>query len=165
MNKLSDDYFLSLQSLGLNNLKCDKNKLTLKNVDSNYNNFSLPNLTCLKLTCVTTRIHKDLKDLFQLDNICSRITDLDLSNTGITDNGMLRLTKNISVFKKLEHINLENTQLTTESQKYLEQIKKLNIKITLDKLKTKYQKKEYKICLGGSTISGKTTFIDTYINK
>ena len=32
-------------------------------------------------------------------------------------------------------------------------------------METKYQKKEYTICLGGSTISGKTTYISTYINK
>ena len=165
MNKLSDDYFLSLQSFRLNYLKCDKNKLTLNYVDSSYNNFSLPNLTCLKLTCSTTRIHKDLKDLFPLDNICSRITDLDLSNTGITDNGMLRLIKNISVFKKLEYIFLENTPITIKSQKYIEQLYKLNIITIINNSKNKYQNKAYKICLGGSTISGKTTYINTYMNK
>ena len=78
---------------------------------------------------------------------------------------MLRLVKNIFVFKKIKHINLENTQLTTESQKYIDQLNKINIKITFNNLKIRYQKKVYKFCLGGSTISGKTTYINTYINK
>ena len=78
---------------------------------------------------------------------------------------MLRLVKNIFVFKKIKHINLENTQLTTESQKYIDQLNKINIKITFNNLKTKYQKEVYKLCLGGSTISGKTTYINTYKNK
>ena len=168
MNKLSDDYFLSLKSNSfinsLNILKCDKKKLKLEYVNSNYNKFSLPNLTCLKIISDNTFVHKYLKYLFPLDNICSKITDLDLSNTGITDNGMLRLVKNIFVFKKIKHLNLENTQLTTESQKYIDQLNKLNIKITFNNLKTNYQK-EYTICLGGSTISGKTTYINTYRNK
>ena len=78
---------------------------------------------------------------------------------------MFRLVKNIFVFKKIKHINLENTQLTTESQKYIDQLNKLNIKITFNNLKTKYQKEVYNLCLGGSTISGKTTYINTYKNK
>ena len=32
-------------------------------------------------------------------------------------------------------------------------------------MKIKYQKKVYRLCLGGSTISGKTTYINTYMNK
>ena len=121
MNKLSDDYFSSLQSnsfiYGLNILKCDKKKLTLKFVDSNYNNFIFPNLKSLKFISENVKVQKYLKILFSLNNICSRIIELDLSDTGITDNGMLRLTKNILVFKNIKHINLENTQITTESQK------------------------------------------------
>ena len=165
MEKLSDDYFLSLQSHSLNILKCDKKKLTFKYIDSKYNNYSLPNLTSIKITFDNIEIQKDLKILFQLDNICARITDLDLSSTGITDNGMLRLTKNISVFKNIKIINIENTPLTLKSQNYIEQLNKLNIKITFNNLKNKYQNKVYRLCLGGSTISGKTTYINTYINK
>ena len=76
MNKLSDDYFLSLQSNsfinGLNILKCDKKKLTLNtNVNKNYNKFSFPNLTCLKIISdnIKFHVHKCLKYLFPLDNI------------------------------------------------------------------------------------------------
>ena len=53
MPNLSDDYFSSLQSNTfidkLNVFKCDKKKLSLKYVNTNYNKFFLPNLNCLKL--------------------------------------------------------------------------------------------------------------------
>ena len=81
------------------------------------------------------------------------------------DNVMLRLSKNISVFKNIKHINLKETQLTIESQKYLDQMKKLNIKITLSKLETRYQKISYKIFLWGSDFSGKRTYINIYKKK
>ena len=63
-----------------------------------------------------------------MEKICSKIKALYLSNSGLTDNGMLRLTKNISVFKNIESINLQNTALTTYSKKYIEQIEKKKLK-------------------------------------
>ena len=84
----------------------------------------------------------------------------------MTDNGMLRLTKNISVFKNIELINIENTKITTYSNKYFEQIQKQNIKIIdFTCLKPKFQKKCYNIILGGSTTAGKTCYIKSYITK
>ena len=44
---------------------------------------------------------------------------MDLSNTGITDNGVLTLKLNISKMKSIEVINLENNELTIEIQNYL----------------------------------------------
>ena len=171
MNNLSEDYFLFLQEntnfYKINIFRCDKQKLFLKFVHPNYNNFVLPNLTFLKIIENSIKIHLILKELFQLDKICSQIKELDLSNTGMTDNGMFRLTKNISVFKNIELINIENTKLTTYSNKYFDQIQKQNIKIILDFscLKPKFQKNSYNIILGGSTIAGKTCYIKSYINK
>ena len=170
MNNLSEDYFLFLQENSnfykINILRCDKQKLFLKFVHPNYNNFVLPNLTFLKIIENSIKIHLILKELFQLDKICSQIKELDLSNTGMTDNGMLRLTKNISVFKNIELINIENTKITTYSNKYFEQIQKQNIKIIdFTCLKPKFQKKGYHIILGGSTTAGKTCYINSYITK
>ena len=170
MNNLSEDYFLFLQEntnfYKINILRCDKQKLFLKFVHPNYNNFVLPNLTFLKIIENSIKIHLILKELFQLDKICSQIKELDLSNTGMTDNGMLRLTKNISVFKNIELINIENTKITTYSNKYFEQIQKQNIKIIdFTCLKPKFQKKGYHIILGGSTTAGKTCYINSYITK
>ena len=170
MNNLSDDYFLFLQENSnfykINILRCDKQKLFLKFIRPNYNNFVLPNLTFLKIIENSIKIHLILKELFQLDKICSQIKELDLSNTGMTDNGMLRLTKNISVFKNIELINIENTKITTYSNKYFEQIQKQNIKIIdFTCLKPKFQKKGYHIILGGSTTAGKTCYINSYITK
>ena len=171
MDNLSDDYFSSLKSNSfiyrINNLKCDKKKLILDSLSSNYNNFSLPNLTYLKITCPSIIIQKHLKELFSLDKICQRITELDLSNTGLTDNGMLRLIKNISLFKNIEQINLEGTKLTTYSGKYFEQLEKQKIKIILkiNNLEPRMQKTRCRILLGGSTISGKTTYMYTYLDK
>ena len=96
-------------------------------------------------------IHWKLKNLFLLNNICSSIKELDLSNTGITDNGIFRLTKNISLFKNIEIINLENTaQLTDYCNKFFEEINKQNIKIIKDlkKLKQRTRKSKYSILLG-----------------
>ena len=119
MDKLSDDYFESLETnifiKKLNILKCDKRKLTLKRVSPNYNNFSLPNFTSLKMTTPPLEIKRELKMLFTLENISSRIIELDLSNTDLNDNGMLRLSKNIHFFQKIETINLENTKISNES--------------------------------------------------
>ena len=171
MNKLSDDYFLSLQSHDFNysisHISCDKTKLTLKRVSMSFNYFHLPNLTTLKIVDNTINIHLILKELFQLDKICSKIEILDLSNSGLNDNGMLRLAKNISFFKNIESIILENSKITDYSKKYFEQLEKQNIKIALNmnKLKPKTQKLCYRIVLGGSTISGKTTYINTFIQK
>ena len=141
--------------------------MILDSVRSNYNNFSLPNLTYLKITCPSIIIQKHLKELFSLDKICQRITELDLSNTGLTDNGMLRLLKNISLFKNIEQINLEGTKLTTYSGKYFEQLEKQKIKIILNinNLEPRMQKTRCRILLGGSTISGKTTYMYTYLDK
>ena len=57
--------------------------------------------------------------------------------------------------------------MTDYSKKYFEQLEKQNIKIALNmnKLKPKTQKLCYRIVLGGSTISGKTTYINTFIQK
>ena len=105
MNILSDDYFLSLQSNDFNysisHISCDKTKLTLKRVSTSFNYFHLPNLTTLKIVDNTINIHLILKELFQLDKICSKIEILDLSNSGLNDNGMLRLTKNTFPFSKI----------------------------------------------------------------
>ena len=115
VKNLSEDYFLSLQENNfvskLNNFYCDKKKLTLKYISSNFNNFVLPNLNCVKLIDESKYIHIQLKILFKLNNICQSIKELDLSYSGISDNGMLRLSKNISLFKNLERLNLENKKL------------------------------------------------------
>ena len=170
MCNLSEDYFLSLQKNSFINrmrsLECDKKKLSIKYVSDNYNNFILPNLTCLKYFDTSLEILSNLRELFQLNNLCSRIKELDLSNTGLIDNGMFRLAKNISVFKNIELINLENTKLTTYSKKFFELIHKQKENIILkSNLKERTQKKICTIYLGGSTISGKTTYINTYITK
>ena len=61
-------------------MECDKNKLTLKYVNSNYNNFLLPNLICLKLIFpFKADFEKELNKLFTLKGICSKIVYLDLS--------------------------------------------------------------------------------------
>ena len=171
MNYLSDDYFLSLEEncfIKKIYLRSDKKKLSLKLIYPNYNNFFLSNLDCLKLIETSEKINLILNQLFQLNNLCSNIKELDLSNTGITDNGMIQLTNNISLFKNIELINLENTKITIKCKKYFEQIKKKNIKIKSNLSYPKYnylEKNIYKIILGGSTISGKTTYIKSYINN
>ena len=171
MNKLSDDYFLSLEKLeflkSVKIFRCDKTKLILSFVNDNYKGFILPNLTSIKIVDNSIKIHKALKELIPLSNICSIIKELDLSNTGLTDNGMFRLTKNISVFKNLELINLDNVKLTTYSQKFLKQIQEKNIKIILNEknLKPRFRKNPIRILLGGSTISGKTSYLTSYIDK
>ena len=169
MDKLSDDYFESLETnifiTKLNILKCDKRKLTLKRVSPNYNNFSLPNFTSLKMTTPPLEIKRELKMLFTLENIASRIIELDLSNTNLNDNGMLRLSKNIHFFKKIETINLENTKITNESIKYIDKIESQKIKIILNKsnLGPRMQKNKYNIFIGGSIQSGKTTYLHSYL--
>ena len=52
-------------------------------------------------------IHFSLKNLFLSESICSKLKELDISNSGMNDNGMLRLAKNISALKeiKLTEIN------------------------------------------------------------
>ena len=80
---------------------------------------------------------------------------------------MLRLTKNIHLFKKIEIINLENTKITTESIKYIDNLEKLNIKIIINKnnIKLRRQIRTYKILLGGTSIAGKTSYLNAYVNK
>ena len=199
MDKLSDDYFAFLQVNSfideIKSFKCDKKRLTLNYVNINYNNFSLPNLTSLKMISPKMEIQKNLKELILLDNIISRIIELDLSNTDLIDNGMLRLSKNIQFFKKIETINLEYTvnininsiinklqdiiiiyninkdiycaKITTESIKHIDKIEKQNIKIILDKanIRPRLQKKKYNVLLGGSTVSGKTSYFNAYMSK
>ena len=171
MNNLSDDYFLSLQgNISFDKMKrfnCDKKKLTLKYAYDSYNDFNLPNLTLINIVGKSIEVHRTLKEVIRLDKICSKIKELDLSNTGLNDNGMFRLTKNIKTFKVIGIINLEGTNLTTYSKKYFELLEKQKIKIILNKdgLKPRIQKKIYKILLGGSTISGKTTYINSYLQK
>ena len=104
MDKLSDDYFLSLQKNyfvnKMKNLICDKKNLTLEGVNDNYNDFNLPNLVSIKIVDNSIKIHLNLRKLFEMDKICSKIKTLDLSNSSLTDNGMLRLTK-IFLFLKI----------------------------------------------------------------
>ena len=168
MYKLSDDYFSLLQSNSfinkINIVKCDKKKLTLKFVSSNYDKFFLSNLKILELISSTNLdFIKELKILFTLDNICSNIIYLDLSNIGFNDEGIIILTENISKFKKIKQINIEDNHLTSKSDKYLSQLEKKKIKIIL-KIEKPYKDK-YKILLGGSTIAGKTSYLLTYIYK
>ena len=89
MYKLSGDYFSSLESNSfidkIKIIKCDNEKLTLKHVNPNYNQFLLPNLNYLKFISSDLKINKELKKLFSLDNICSKIIYLDLSKIGLTD--------------------------------------------------------------------------------
>ena len=103
----------------INIIKCDKKKLTLKYVNSNYKNFELSNLNLLEfISSNNLDIIKELKILFTLDNICSKIIYLDLSNVGFNDEGIIILTSNISKFKKIEQINIGNNHLTSKSEKY-----------------------------------------------
>ena len=171
MDKLSDDYFLSLEKSGfvtkMNIFRCDKTKLTLSSVNDNYNEFNLPNLTSLKIVDNSFEIHKTLKKLFLLNNICSRIKAIDLSNTGLTDNGMFRITKNISIFKNLESINLEQSKITTYSRKYFKQIEAQKIKLTLNEknLEPRLRKSTYDILLAGSPESGKSSYLNASLNE
>ena len=72
---------------------------------------------------------------------------------------MLRLKNNLSKIKNIQTINVENTLLNLNCTQLLESFKNLKIKILLDQSKlTNPNKKEYKIVLGGSTISGKTCY-------
>ena len=64
MDKLSEDYFLPLQNNSffsfvnrMKNFTCDKTKLTIKSLNTNFNNFNLPNLTTLKIEDNTIKIH------------------------------------------------------------------------------------------------------------
>ena len=168
MYNLSDDYFYFLQSNSfidkINIIKCDKKKLKLKSVSSNYDKFYLPNLNYLEfISSYNLDIIKELNILFTLDNICSKIIYFDLSNVGFHDEGIIILTGNISKFKKIEQINIENSHLTTKSENYLLQLEKKKIKIIL-----KFEEAHkgiYRILLGGSTIAGKTSYFYTYLNK
>ena len=73
MDKLSDDYFLYLQTNyfvnKMKNFTCDKNKLTLKSINDNYNDFNLTNLVSIKIIDDSTKIHLTLRKLFGLDKI------------------------------------------------------------------------------------------------
>ena len=77
---------------------------------------------------------------------------------------MFRLTKNISSFKNIKVINLKDCNITTYSEKYITQIKKQKIKIISSELKP-MKKESFGIILGGSTNSGKTTFIKSYMHN
>ena len=171
MEKLSDNYFLSLQKHfffnHMKNFTCDKKKLILENVCVNFNNFNFPNLSLIKIIGKNREVHRTLKGLIKSNKICSKIIELDLSKTSFDDNGMLRLSKNINVFKNIKLINLQGIRLTTYSKKYFEIIEKQKIKIIFDKknMKQRIQKRKYNIFLGGSTISGKTTLIQSYDKK
>ena len=159
MDELSDDYFCSLQSNSfidkIKHVTCNKKKLTLKYVNSNYNKFTFPNLNCLKIASSNIDIKKFLKYSFLLDNIWSKIIYLDLSNIGLTDKDILILTENVSILKNIKRINLENNNLTEESKKYFSELEINKIEIIF-KLGTR--KENYNILLGGSTISGKTSY-------
>ena len=116
MYKLSDDYFYFLQLNSfmdkINIIKCDKQKLTLKYINPNYNKFLLPNLNCLKFISSDLDAIIELNKLFSLDNICSKIIYLDLSIVDFNDEGIIILAENISKLKKIEQINVENNHLT-----------------------------------------------------
>ena len=129
MYKLSDEYFSFLQSNSfidkINIIKCDKKKLKLKFVNSNYKNFELSNLNLLEfISSNNLDIIKELKILFTLDNICSNIVYLDLSNVGFNDEGIILLSENVSKFKRIEQINIENNHLTSKSEKYISKLEK-----------------------------------------
>ena len=164
MPNLSNDYFSSLQSNSfidkISIFKCDKNQLTLKYVNPNYNHFFLPNLTFLKFISSDYDFLNSLKVLITFEDICSRITYLDLSNIGITDEGLFMLIQNISIFIKIQEINMVYHHLTSKSEKYLELLERNNIKIKL----IETCKKKYKILLGGSSISGKTSYFNSNLN-
>ena len=164
MPNLSDDYFSSLQSNTfidkLNVFKCDKKKLSLKYVNTNYNKFFLPNLNCLKLIFSNeSNVGKELNVLFTLNNINSRIINLDLLDANLSDEDLSIFTKNISLFKKIKQIDLLNANFTSSSEKYLTELEKKKIKIIVKSIKV------YNILLGGSTISGKTTYFEAYFTK
>ena len=146
-------------------IESDKAKIILTKISVNFKNFKLPNLISLRFIKDNNfYIHYYLKILFSLENICSSLKYLDLSNTGLKDNGILRINKNISKIKNIEIINLENNLLTLKCKKYLDNLKILNIQIKLNenKLCLPIQDK-YIISLGGSTISGKTSY-SCYLN-
>ena len=167
MPNLSDDYFSFLQTNSfidnINNLHCDKNKLALKYIHSNYNKFFLPNLNCLKcIFSYKTDIQKEVNILYTLDNICPKIIYLDLSKASLTEEGLSIFTKNISLFKKIKQIDIQITNLILNSKKYLIELERKKIKIIVNE---KNQKKKKNILLGGSTISGKSTYFDAFFTK
>ena len=136
MPNLSDDYFSALQSNTfidkLNVFKCDKKKLSLKYVNTNYNKFFLPNLNCLKLIfSKESNVGKELNVLFTLNNINSRIINLDLLDANLSDEDLSIFTKNISLFKKIKQIDLLNANFTSSSEKYLTELEKKKIKIII----------------------------------
>ena len=160
---LSDNYFLILEENSFINkiyiIECDKSKLIIKKITENFKGFKLPNLTYLKFERCGYIIDNYLKILFSCNNICSVLKYLDLSNTDLSDNGMLRLKNNLSKIKNIQTINLENTLLTLNSKKYFEYFQDLKIQILIDQTKLIIPNKtKYKIILGGSTISGKTSY-------
>ena len=156
MIKLSNNYFLSLQEkfidFILKNLHCGKKKLTIKKFNENLDKLNLPNLTTLKIcdeskTLFPFETHLIVKKLFTFNKLCSKIKELDLSQTGLNDNGLFRLTKNISAFKNIQIINLKDCNITTYSEKYITQLKKRKIKIISSELK-QMKKESYGIILG-----------------
>ena len=160
---LSNDYFLVLEkNFSVNKIQvieCDKEKLKLTKISENFKGFKLKNLAYLQFVNCFYKIQYYLKILFSLDNICSVLKELDLSNNKLTDNGMLRINKNISKLKSIETINLENTELTIMSKKYLKNINDLKIKTVLSHKKLEHKiKKYYDIFLGGNSHSGKSTY-------
>ena len=167
---LSDNYFLYLETNSfihrIKIIECEKSKLIMKSISINFNTFKLPNLTHLNFVNDNFEIQFYLKILFSCNNICSKLKELDLSYSGLIDNGLLRIKKNIEKLKNIQIINLENTKLTFKSKKYLNffQSKKIKIILDLNKL-TIPNKKNYNIFLGGSTISGKSCYSYYCSNK
>ena len=94
---LSDNFFLYLEENSFINsikiIESDKSKIVLKSISENFNTFKLPNLTSLKFVNNKFHIHLNLKILFSCNNICCLLKELDLSNSGLIDNGMLRIKK------------------------------------------------------------------------
>ena len=168
---LSDNYFLYLETntsfiRKINIIECDKSKLVMKSISKNFNKFKLPNLTTIKFVNDRFDIHLCLKILFSCYNIYSLLKELDLSNCGLTDNGVFRIKKNIDKIKNIQIINLENTLITSKFKKHLNFFKQKKIKIILDINKLTIPNREfYKVYLGGSTISGKSSYIEYCKNK
>ena len=153
--KISNECFLILNEFGfyttIKVIECDKKDILLKTISKNFKNFKLKNL--VKIMFV--EIWGNLKILFSLNNICSSLKELDLSDTYFSDDDMLELKTNIFEMKKIEIINIKNTNIGDKSVKWLDYFKNLKIKILIDQILTK---KLFKIILAGSTISGKTCY-------
>ena len=137
----------------------------IEHIYENFKGFKLKYITSIKFVPKIS-INYYLKCLFSSNDICISLNILDLSDTFFDDSGMARLILNISKIKSIEIINLRNTKLTTKSKKYLKYFNNLKIKILIDQNKLLVKDNyPYKILLGGSTISGKTRYFCSCLQK